>query len=536
VSRPSGMRGLGAAAAGLGVLLLAAGLTLGGTARASSPGASGAAGEPPPTSAQAVSSALGIDSNPPAELVFLVDRSDSMGARGGLYPAVEEQLPAYLQTLASEEPNDQVAVITFGQPGTTQVIYGPGPPTPDIGLPTTAHDGTTDFGQAFAEAIDLLAQRPAGIKVGGVVLLSDGGLDAPADPLYDGGQKYNAPGWNQLHSRAAGLPIPVTGYAVPLTRNPKYVADQKEALSKVFAQVRTLPGGSASLASSLSVAGQQVVYGEVYKKVAPDSGRGVQVTWSGLPSTPLDFRSAGHLDVTVTLTSLAERVPLYVTGLRVSSPGTPVTITATLPETRSFGRGHDSATYPVRLTWQRETIGSSFTGGERKTTGRLILAGVVGSTWTQPLQSTFAYASFSAGALHGNVVTFGQVAASASELKYLLIPGCILAALILAGLLRMLLFGSLTFTAVNQSQGRLLLPPAPVLVWGTRRLIDRGGMVIVRGSPFRGRMKVSLRLSGKPRATVRLERGGQTMAAGIHIVHSRLLRRSRQNYPRYRRR
>src|SRR5262249_7122167 len=193
------------------------------------------AADPPAVSAQGILSALGVASNPATELVFLLDLSDSMSASSnGPYQSVRQQLPQYLTTLARQEPQDQVAVITFGNPGTARVIYGPATPQAEIGLPGDAHQGTSDFGPAFAKALDLLAQPPSGIQAGGVVLLSDGGMSAPNDKTYDGGQGYGASGWKGLHDRAAGLTLPVTGYAVPLTENPDFVANQQKALGTVF--------------------------------------------------------------------------------------------------------------------------------------------------------------------------------------------------------------------------------------------------------------------------------------------------------------
>src|SRR6185437_5135841 len=281
----------------------------------------------------------------------------------------------------------------------------------DIGLPASADTVGTDFGQAFDLAISQLNPPHGGAKVGGVVMLSDGQLWAPSDKQYDGGQQFNAPGWATLKTKASGLPIPVTGYAVPLTTSKTYIANQVKALRSVFSSVQTLPQGTTDLAEALSAAGQGVLNSEVTQAVSGDSHRGVQVTWSGLPGTdgqPLDLTSPGHRDVTVTLTDTAGHVPLYVTGLHLKAPGLPFTVTG-LPATETINPGH-LVRVPVRLTWSRHsagctpwhTSGCSLTGSAQRLSGRLVLTGVVGSTWTPTLRSAFDDMDFAVGGLSGN--------------------------------------------------------------------------------------------------------------------------------------
>jgi hypothetical protein len=537
------MSGLRRAAAWLGLAFLAsaiAGVTLAGPARASSAAAGREAGDPPVTSAQDVMSALHVNANPKTELVFLVDLSDSMRPPQGLYPYVQQQLPQYLATLAQEKSNDQVAVVVFGNPGTARTIYA-GPPTPAINLPASAGLGQTDFGQAFNEAINLLSQaaQKNGVQVGGVVLLSDGGMGATNDPVYDGGKGYNAPGWAQLRERAAGLPIPVTGYGVPLTTNPSYIRDQETALSKVFGtNVQTLPGGTSNLAGELAIAGQRVIYGEVTSAVAQDSGRGVQVSWTGLPGTadtPLNLTASGRRSIEITLTSLTSKVPLYVTDLHINSPDGPITAASALPRTVPLAPGK-SATFPVTLTWPAKTVGSAFTGGTRQIPGQLQLAGTVSSSWTPALQASFDDLSFSPGALSGEVVHFQVNAMAASDLLFLVIPLIIVAIVGLVILRQMQLFGTLTLTTVDMESGSVPLRGSPVRRVATQPLIGLPGWMLVSGRPFSRRMTIRLQLAGTPRAKVPLSRGGRTMAAGVDIWH-----RTRSGVPdpvppRYRRR
>jgi len=513
---------------GLAVLLLSLGtvmLAVRGDARASTETAATTAGNPSPATPAQVLNALKI-SNPPAELVFLVDDSTSM-AQDGLYSRVQQQLLSYLQTLALEKPADQVAVITVGTE--PRVIYGPGPPTADIGLPATANGGVTDFGQALSLALDLLGQSPQGIEVGGVVLLSDGQLNAPNDPLYDG---YNAPGWATLHDRAAKLSLPVTGYAVPLTKKPAYIANQQRALSEVFSQIETLPNGTTDLPGALGVAGEQVVNGAVAKAVAVDSDKGVKVTWGGLPSQALNLTHPGSLDVKVTLTSQASKVPLYVTGLRLTAPGLPITVAGTLPGVELLEPGQ-SVTVPVKLTWEPATSGHSLGGATRRISGSLMLTAVVGSTWTAALQSAFDDMSFSPGALRGNSAQCEVVTGTGSLLWYLLAL-CIACLLLLTFVLYLArLSGTLALTSVESATGTVHLPPWPWCVLDTRPLIGERGRLSVWRLPLGREMRVSLYLAGKRRGTVGLYPGDRAIVVGIVIAHTPFSRHTRQDFPEY---
>jgi von Willebrand factor type A domain len=508
------------AAAVLASLLLAGVAAMGTTttaaARASSVTPSQAA-DPPPARAAAVEAGLGIKAVP-AEIVFLIDLSDSM-SQDGLYPHVQQDLPAYLETLAQQEPQDQVVVITFGRPGTAQVVYV-GRPTPDIGLPPVANEGSTDFGQAFALAIDQLSQPPAGTRVGGVVLMSDGELHAPTDRQYD---TYQAPGWQALRARVKGLPIAVTGYSLPLTTNSAYIADQRMALSTVFSSLQTLPSGTVDLTAALSAAGQDVLDREVAAAAAPDSGRGVRITWSGLPGSgaPLDLRSPGHLDVRVTITAITQRVPLYLTGLGVASPGLSFTVSGQLPPELMLAPGR-SVTVPVHLTWQRVTSGHSLRGGSRTVSGQLVLTGAVDSTYAPTLVSAFADTSFSVGGLNGNRSgKFTAVVATTGVLVIVVIFLVVLAALVCVALFSIRLRGTLILTDVDYRSRTLRLGPWPRTSARTADLIGIPGRITVRRSLFSRKMRLKLWLAGKPSGDVELKPGGRTMAVGIDIRHTR---------------
>ncbi|HLK72993.1 MAG TPA: vWA domain-containing protein [Streptosporangiaceae bacterium] len=484
---------------------------------AAATGASASTAGPPAASVATIEKALGIKSVP-AEIVFLIDLSDSM-EQGGLYAQVQRDLPAYLATLAAQAPQDQVTVITFGRPGTAQIVYT-GPPTPAIGLPPVADLGSTDFGPAFALAISQLGQAPTGTRIGGVVLMSDGELHAPTDSQY---QTYQSPGWQELRTRAAALPIKVTGYSLPLTTNPAHVADQRHALSTVFASLQTLPSGTTDLTAALNEAGRDILNQEVADAAAPDSGRGVRTTWSGLPASgmPLDLRSAGHLDVRVTITALTKRIPLYLTNLGVQSPGLSLTVDGPLPAEQMLAPGH-SVTLAIRLTWPGNTRGFSFSGGSRTVSSHLVLTGTVGSTFAPTLASAFADTSFSAGGLDGTPsATLTAAVATTGVLLFALLLLAVVVVAIGAVLYRARLSGTLTLTTWEYNSGPLPLGPWPRTSAETLDLIGIPGRIAVRGSVFGHAMRLNLSLAGKPPGAVHLEPGGRTMAVGIDIVHHR---------------
>ena len=269
----------------------AAGSAARGSAASQAPGA-----DPPAASTTAVQGGLGIKAVP-AELVFLVDLSDSMFAPGGMYPRVSSALPVYLQWLAQNESQDRVVVIAFGRMNSAQVIFGPYPPLyyPYLFVPDTP-EGSTDFGQAFSRALSEFNPLPSGadIKVGGVILLSDGVNDPEGDPQY---LSYQSQAWAALRQRASELPVRVTGYALPLVKG--VLGDQEKALAAVFGSgVLPLPNAAADLGTALRAAGQDVLDREVAAAAGHDSAKGVTVSWSGLPGpdSPLTMTKGRRVD------------------------------------------------------------------------------------------------------------------------------------------------------------------------------------------------------------------------------------------------
>jgi Mg-chelatase subunit ChlD len=522
-----------AAATTAGLLLAtlaAAAMTTSATANArASADAAARPAVPPFATDTEVEAALGLKAVVPTLFVFLVDLSDSMQS-DGMYDEVKSVLPGYLAAL---DRNDLVAVLPIEQPHpVVSPIYPLGPPPANVGLlglPKYAHGGTTDYGQAFSEALDQFnTPLPKGIKAGAVVLLSDGRPDEADDPAYRGpaSDPYQTAAWADLRVRAAHLSIPVTAFAVSLTNKKQVISDQKTALSQVFSPVEPLPGAD-DLGYALQQAEAHVVDGEVAFDVAADSDQGVQVAWSGLPSggSPLNLKSAGNLDVTVTVTSLTRKVPLYLQGLQMTSPGLPFKLTGTLPSDVTLDPGKP-VSIPFRLTWTKDTTGWSPWSATSNLSGRLALTATVGSPW-MPALLDFHDAKFSVGALHGNASPqLTAVTATTDLFMYLaLVIGLIVLAVVVALawlLFRALLRGKLTLTSVDDCSGEFPLPRRLHASVPTEGLIGIPGQVTVRGLMFNSarEMRVTLKLAGRPEGDLKLKPGGRTMTVGIDIVHS----------------
>jgi len=525
MSRSPGVTMARRAGALLATALLAAGAALGGVAGQAAGATRVARDGPSPASRSTVLQGLGV-SAVPAELIFLVDVSDSMSpAKNNLYPTVRQKVLDFMGALAQEDPQDLVGVILFSKPSANQV-FQPGPPDPNFWLPETPqYTIGTDLGFAFHQAVEILSQAPSTIKVGGVLLLSDGQPYAPKkdDPVY-GGNGFSAPGWNALRVSVGNLPMTVTGYDVPLTNNTSYTANQHAALSKVFPSVQTLPGGASNLGAALDQAKLKILDSKVVSAASPDNGRGVQVSWGGLPGAggpPLDLKT-GHADVTVTVTARTHRVPLYLSGLSVTATGLPVTMKANLPASQTLAGGQ-SKTWHVRLTWAPRASGLTWSGRARTVRGHLVLKAAVASSYTPTLRSAYGYTAFSVGGLSGGEsAEFPATTAAQWSLLDLLVILLLLVALltVVAGGLSWM-SGVLVLTSVDEAGGEVWLR-GPRQSVRTDRLVDIPGRLIVRGSPLHPggrRMRVTLRLNGRPPSSETLRSGGRTMAAGIDIVH-----------------
>ena len=486
---------------------------------------------PPPIPPAAVAARLGAN-KVPAELVVLVDISASM-SWDGLYPVVKRELPRFLQRLMQQDPQDTVSVILFGTRRDTQPVYL-GPPTSKIDLPPSATSGATDFGYAFQKALDVLSLAPSRIKVGGVMLLSDGGLNAAGDPEYNG---YDASGWQKLHVRARSLGMTVTGYGLPLTSDQATISSVGRALKTVFPQVQLLAANLVDLGQELSLAQQKIRNRRVASAVKPDIGRGVRISWSSLPGNggagSLNL-GAGWADAQVRLTATTKRVPLNVSGLSVSTSGFPVAITGSVAGgNRTLSPGQ-SVTLPVHLAWHQVTGGSSLLGSSTPVHGRLTLTGHVTSQFTPAIRGAFDDRTFAVGGLTGAVSTpvLATIPTQADTGVWLLLVLLVLvAAAALYGLCARL-GGRLILSPPGQNSRALILPRWPWVSRPTDDLIHTPGRITVRGTVRRRRMRIRLQLDGVTSTGV-LKPSGRTMIAGIDVIHDPVMEPVADNWPEF---
>jgi hypothetical protein len=514
-SRRPGMRRVTAAIA-VGVVAAFGMLAIAPSAMADGPAAA---------KADTVAAALGVKPVR-AEIAVLVDHSVSMsaGKNNDLYPGITSELPIILDTLARQQPQDTVVLIKFA--ASAQLVYDGAAKAGLAGmLPATATAGGTNIGLADQLAIQTIEQNitERGIQAAGVLLLSDGELEATADTQYG---SYDDPGWTELRNAVAGLRIKVTGYGLQLPTGKRYVNDISTALGTVFGNPVNIAKNTSDAIDDLETPGLSLMDSEIARAAAPDIGKGVRVSWSGLPGTggggPLNLTSAGHADVEVTLTATTQRVPLYLSGLTVESSGLSGAITGTLPAQDEVLPPGQPVPLRVHLTWQRKIDGFSITGSPEQKRGQLVLAGRVSSTFTQPLRYTFNDTSFSTGGLIG--------ASSASFSATVPVFGLWLILVILAGLL--LAFAMAVFIRSRMLQGTFtvtsfdqVVEVIPLSRWRFRRFVRTDDMIGIPGRMtvrrnLRGkRMKVGMQLENRPDSELELEPGGRTMISGIDILH-----------------
>jgi hypothetical protein len=523
-------------AAALALVLLATGAAVGaiagsaagatrvtGAARVTAATAAAADG-PGTASAAQVEQALGVGKIP-AALVFIVDITQSMSARhNNLYGEVLQYVPAYLTRLARQDPQDQVAIVLLGKSADTQVLYPLGPPQAETGLPPSPYSDESDFGLAFEKAVDVLAQASSTFKVGQVLLFSDGDVTEPAtdDSKYAApNNNFTGPGWKQLAARVRDLQtqqgMTIGAYDVPLSV--MSTSAQTNALRQVFPSVQALPRGP-SFADTLAGVTPKILQSKVASAAAPDSGKGVQVTWSGLPASSLDFRKPGHADARLTLRALTTKVPLYLSGLSVTSTGLPATLQESLPDQAL--RPGQAVTVPVHLTWAATSGGSSLTGGTATLNGDLVLHGRVLSSFTSALVTDFGDTGYTPGSLRGSVSAPVTVIESLSSYAgVLLVIGIILVLALIAALGAALYLtsmrGTLVLTSVSNNSGEVPLRGHRVSV-PTDNLIRLPGRLIARGTPG-GQVRVVLELEDKLPGNATFKPGDGKMAAGVWVEY-----------------
>lgn len=474
-----------------------------------------AAGAPPAPAT--VAARLGAN-HIPAEVVILVDTSKSM-EWDGLYPVVKRELPRFMDELKKQDPHDTVGVVVFGTRHDTRVIYL-GPPTTAVSLPPRASSNATDFGYAFQKALDILSRASSKVKVGGVLLLSDGTLNAVGDPHYNG---YSAPGWARLRSRAHRLGMTLTGYGFPLRGDRAGIDSVNRALDAVFTHRVTLGPNLGDLGRELSLADQKIMNDRVASAVQPDSGKGIRVAWRELPGsaqTPALDLGTGHAELRLQLTAMTQRVPLDVAGLTVTASGFPVTVTGSVAGGgRSLAPGQ-SVTVPVRLTWQPVSRRSLSLGGGRAVHGRLTLTGRVTSPYTSAIKDGFDDRSFAVGGLTGeeSAPLVGTIPGPVNDTPWLAALVVLLVAAAGAAGLSTQMGGRLILVHPEHAPVAIALHRLPWISRSTQKLIGIPGRVTVLGAIRRKRIRVHLRL-GQQTDTVVMKPWDQAVIAGVHVIH-----------------
>ena len=499
---------------------------------------SSAAGCPQATR-DAVAQALAV-SKIRAEIVIIVDISASMGSGdNNLYGTVSTLVPALMATLARQEPQDLVAVITMGARQNTQVAVNPGQPNSRTWVPPAAPTSDwSDFGLAFDEAIELFSAPPQGTdpQVGDVLLLSDGQFSDTVqdDPTY-GGQApavFGRPGWKDLRTAAHNLPMQVTGFEVPLTSDKALQASQEGTLKDVFPSVRQLQYDSdlakdpAQTVQEIQTATTEGVQDtKITKAVSADSGAGIRVTWGNVPGSqgmPLDLGAQGNADVVVTVRAQTRQVPLCLSHISVTSTRLPVTIRGvSLPASVELAP-RKSTTLRVRLTWPQRSSRVAWLGPGTMT-DHLILSATVSSPFMSvitPVDAGFSYG----GVLDGVSPQFTAIVPAAVGMALLTIGIPILVLLAGLALWRTWLGGEL-FLATADTAGS-----TPISLRGPRRsrpvdeLLGKPARLIVSGSLRRRDIRVRMKIDGQlwSGVPVWLPRGGtKDNVAGVAVQHRR---------------
>jgi len=342
---------------------------------------------------------------------------------------------------------------------------------------------------------------------------------------------FATPGWEDLRKAAYNLPLQVTGFELPLTSDMALQASQEGALKDVFPDVPQLQYNK-NLATDPALAVQEmqattteeVQNTKITSAVTPDSGAGVRVTWSDLPSNrgkPLDLGRPGHAEARVTVRAQTQGVPLCLSNISVTSAGLPVTMHGVdLPASVQLAPG-GRWTRDVKLTW---TGGSSGMVGPdlRAVTGHLVLGATVSSPFRgviSPVDASFSYGGVRGGA-SPQFTASAPPAVTVATLLALCIP--ILALLAGLALWRTWLDGELVLARGEE--------PVHISLWGPRRshrineLLKKPGRLVVRGSLRRRAIKVWMKIDGQLWSSepVWLPRGGtKDNVAGVAVQHRR---------------
>ncbi|MQY14935.1 hypothetical protein SRB5_51110 [Streptomyces sp. RB5] len=357
------------AAAALAALALTALLTL---AAGTVPAAAGPrSDEGQPTRAD-VYRALGLD-RLPADYVILVDVSGSMLEKGR-YASVRSALLPFLKGLS---PDDYVALFTFGDKAEAVHLGSAADPAGIVAKLPAAPAGPgvmTDIGAGLDRALTEL-ERPEAAEIGSVVMFTDGKHEPPGGSDYP---RDTGPAWDKLARRGAALDQSreLAAYSLPLATK----ESGTKQLAGVIPETSELkPESVEDLGTYLGRAAERVKARKAALLVAEDKGKGVTAAWS--PSATLDL-DRGSAAGTLTLTARTERVPLTVSGLRMTLDGEPVTVTGLPPEV-TLEPG-EARKFPVRVTGDLDA-GWLPVRRTREVTARPTVHGTVRSAWESAL-------------------------------------------------------------------------------------------------------------------------------------------------------
>ena len=462
------------------------------------------------TPARTVSADLGADKIP-AAWAILVDTSDSMAPPNGLYHEVYTRLPSFLSALAGQDPQDEVAIVDFSSKTDTHTIYPMSSPTRGNPLQRNPQFTLgTDIGYAFQLALaDLGADQNA--QVGCVLLLSDGGMwvsPQSPDPDYD---TYASPGWAKLQQVAQGVGFPVTGYGLPLSSNSGAL---NQALTAGFGSNVVMLGQSfANLNSELNAAQPKILDKRVAIAAAPDSGRGVRVSWGNGGTVQLN-PAAGQAQFPVTFAATTHRVPLAVTNLSVQVAGFPEHVSAKIvPATGVLKPGAPPVTEQVQLSWR------PMPGTSAAWSGTMDVRGAVVSPFSNAIRNYYQDAAFTVGGLTGAARVAYQASIPPASYTALIVL-VVLIVLVLAFLAwlfyRSRLTGSLILYGTGSQGTPVPLPPRPHYSF-TDPINARNHFTVYR-NPFK-RDRILIKHSKNPKKKFMLQQGGRKMIAGVNIFY-----------------
>jgi hypothetical protein len=270
---------------------------------AAGPGAVSARADP--ETLRDIERSVGID-DIPADYVILADTSQSMRA-DDRYGNLKKSLRNFFAALA---PNDTLTLIAFDRKARVvhQGRVGDSPDTLVDKLPARADGTATDIGAALEQAVNALSRDQAP-GIASVVLVTDGRHEPPKGSPYPTTSGYR---WQQLRDRVQDLDKTVLkSYALPLAG-----ATGTSLMGTVFDRPRKLNAASAGQVTELlEVPKREARTVKVREAVAPDNGRGLELSWSEAARE----LAPGANDVELVVRSTTAAVPLELSGLSVTS-------------------------------------------------------------------------------------------------------------------------------------------------------------------------------------------------------------------------